>query len=349
MNKNKIKNLVGVDSRQLELIEKYYYLDREKKLIDVDLNYDSVDDILDKAIGNPMNPQFSKDVLQTIDYIIADIPTGYKVNVNFVLKDYKNYDPKVLMDTFNNTLELRRYSSRKRKLNKHVFSGILIFIGISILLLMIFLKNYSKTFSAIQQDIMTEVLDITAWVFIWEAITLLFLDNGSDTKFAIEIRRKVNQISFYTDKEETPLLCEENKEIFKNWESVSRLKTFSKYLLLVTSIAYLVLAVYLIYDLLAKTVFMEPIMIVPKIMFVAFALFGMSIFAGICGIKIFLNKPVKHYNLLGIYSIFTFFSFIATVIISIVNKDTTILSSSICSMIVGFLYSIAFFSEKYSK
>ena len=113
MNKNKIKNLVGVDSRQLELIEKYYYLDREKKLIDVDLNYDSVDDILDKAIGNPMNPQFSKDVLQTIDYIIADIPTGYKVNVNFVLKDYKNYDPKVLMDTFNNTLELRRYRDRK--------------------------------------------------------------------------------------------------------------------------------------------------------------------------------------------------------------------------------------------
>ena len=349
MKNKKIKALVSTDSRQLELIEKYYYLDREKKIIDVDLNYDSVDDILDKEIGNPNNPQFSKNVLETMDSIIENIPTGYKVNINLVLKDYKGYDPKVLMETFNNTLELRRYSSRKKRLNKQVFSGMLIFIGISIMLLMIICKNYISFDNDIQDEILNEVLDIAAWVFVWEAVTMLFLDDPGKSKLAVEIRRKVNKITFYTHDNEEPLLSETNDAIFKNWESISRIKTASRYMLLISSIAFLFLAVYSIYDFFKS--FNEAAQIVNVVVLIIFGVvqFIVKILGGISGIKLFLNKPVKHYKLLGAYSIIVFISFCLSVIGIIVSKETIGLASSIATMIISLMYSIGFFMYKYSK
>lgn len=349
MEKKKLKGLISSDSRQLELIEKYYYLDKEKKIIDIDLNYDSTDDLLDKEIGNPNNPQFSKDVLETMDSIIENIPAGYKVNINLVLNDYKGYNPKVLMETFNNTLELRRYSSRKKRLNKQVFSGILILIGITILLFMIICKNYIKFDNEIQSEILSEVLDIAAWVFVWEAVTLLFLDDSGNTKLAVEIRRKVNKITFYTHDSEEPLLSETNEEIFKNWESISRIKTASRYMLLVSSVAYLFLGVYSIYEFVkdfseaSATVNVVFLTIVGIIQLVA------KIFAGVAGIKLFLNKPVKHYKLLGTYSVIIFVGFCLSILGIIATEGKVGLASSITSMFIALLYSVGFFMYKYSK
>ncbi len=349
MKNKKLRALVSSDSRQLELVEKYYYLDREKKIIDIDLNYDSVDDILEKEIGNPNNPQFSRSVLETMDSIIENIPTGYKVNLNLVLKDYKDYDPKVLMETFNNTLELRRYSSRKKRLNKQVFSGILIFIGISILLLMIICKNYIKFDNEIQDEILNEVLDIAAWVFIWEAVTLLFLDDPGKSKLSIEIRRKVNKITFYTHESEQPLLSETNDEIFKNWESISRIKTVSRYMLLVSSIAFLFLAVYSIYDFFKTFNEATQLFNVPFLIIIGIIQFIVKVFAGVSGIKLFLNKPVKHYKLLGAYSVIIFVGFCLSIVGILASQETIGLVSSIATMIISLMYSIGFFMNKYSK
>ena len=349
MKNKKLNGLVSTDSRQLELIDKYYYLDKEKKIIDVDLNYDSVDDILDKEIGNPNNPQFSKNVLETMDSIIENIPTGYKVNINLVLKDYKGYDPKILMETFNNTLELRRYSSRKKKLNKQVFSGILIFIGISIMLLMIICRNYINFDNDIQDEIFSEVLDIAAWVFVWEAVTILFLEDPGKSKLAIEIRRKVNKITFYTHDNEEPLLSETNDEIFKNWESISRIKTASRYMLLVSSVAFLFLAVYSIYDFFKN--FNEAVKLVNIVVLIIIGIiqFVVKIFAGVSGIQLFLNKPVRHYKLLGAYSVIMLIGFCVSIVGIIVSKETIGLASSIASMIISLMYSVGFFMYKYSK
>ena len=349
MKNKKFKGLVGSDSRQLELIDKYYYLDKEKRIIDIDLNYDSVDDILDKEIGNQNNPQFSKNVLETMDSIIENIPTGYKVNINLVLNDYKDYSPNFLMETFNNTLELRRYSSRKKRLNKQVFSGILILIGISILLLMIIFKNYVKFDNEIQGDILEEVLDIAAWVFVWEAVTLLFLDDTKNTKFAVEIRRKVNCIAFYAKKDDEPLLSETNQEIFANWESISRIKTTSRYMLLISSIAYLFFAFYSIFEF-AKDVNLyikEFNIVFLVIVFIVQSI--VKIFAGIAGIKLFLNKPIKYYNLLGIFSIVIFIGFCISFLGIIIRNETIGLASTIITMVVSLLYSVGFFMYKYSK
>lgn len=349
MKNKKLNGLVTSDSRQLELIDKYYYLDKEKKIIDVDLNYDSTDDILDKEIGNPNNPQFSKNVLETMDSIIENIPTGYKVDINLVLKDYKGYDPKVLMETFNNTLELRRYSSRKKKLNKQVFSGMLIFIGISIMLLMIICRNYIKFGNDIQDEIFNEVLDIAAWVFVWEAVTILFLDDPGKSKLALEIRRKVNKITFYTHDNEEPLLSETNDEIFKNWESISRIKTASRYMLLVSSVAFLFLAVYSIYDFFKNFNEATQLVNVVVVIIVGIVQFIVKIFAGVSGIKLFLNKPVKHYKLLGAYSVIVFIGFCFSIIGIIVSKETIGLASSIASMLISLMFSVGFFMYKYSK
>lgn len=342
------KNNFNADNRQLELIDEFYSLDKEKKIIFADFRYEKASDLLDNNIGDIKHPQFSNDVLEDIEHVLENIPNGFKVDINFYIKDYGNYNANKLITTFNNTLELRRYNSRKNRLNKQLFSSLLILIGIIVLFLMIILKNYFKFKNQIQEDIIEEVLDITAWVFIWEAVTLLFLEIPNETKFAIEIQRKISKISFY-DSNEKMITYENREEIFKNWESISRLKTIGKYMVLTSSVAFLFLAVYSVYLMFLSINKLTNPQEICLTVVLTLVISLIKIFAGISGIKLFLNKIVKHYKLLTFYALFLLVSFCVSIIVILFEKDYTNLVSAISSFAISIIFSVGFFINKPSK
>jgi len=62
-----------------------------------------------------------------------------------------------------------RYISVKEELKRdYVIAGVLAIVGILVLLLAVFVGDHS--------DIWSEVVDIVAWVFVWEAAYLAFLE-----------------------------------------------------------------------------------------------------------------------------------------------------------------------------
>ena len=50
--------------RQIELLGKYYPIDREKKLVTVTLRYEKVTDLLSEEVGISTRPQLNPEVLE---------------------------------------------------------------------------------------------------------------------------------------------------------------------------------------------------------------------------------------------------------------------------------------------
>lgn len=59
---------------------------------------------------------------------------------------------------------------------------------------MFILNNYSYNF--ILEDIISEILNITAWVFIWEAVTIYLLDRNERNYKNRKIYKRINKIEF---------------------------------------------------------------------------------------------------------------------------------------------------------
>ena len=68
MMKNKIDPRF---TRQLDLLEKYFVVDRENKIIEMQFKYDKASDVLDDEISCINKPLFKTEVLSTIfEYFI---------------------------------------------------------------------------------------------------------------------------------------------------------------------------------------------------------------------------------------------------------------------------------------
>lgn len=117
----------------------------------------------------------------------------YKIELNLKVDDYEGYDPHKVIEAFNDTLELNQYKARKNRTHKELSSSILILSGILLLFLMAIGKNYSWFGEGVKEEIITEVIDIAAWVFIWEAVTLIFLQMNSQTKFTLSVKKELEK------------------------------------------------------------------------------------------------------------------------------------------------------------
>lgn len=341
---NKKLNLIEND-RQLELLEKYYNVDRENKTIYLNLYFDVVSEVLEKNIGNNKIYRLKNDVLELINEAILNTPPIYKIKLNLKIDDYEGYDPHKVIEAFNDTLELNQYKARRNRTFKELSSSILILVGILLLFLMAIGKNYEWFGGGVKEDIIVEVIDITAWVFVWEAVTLIFLQINSETKFTISVKKRVKKISML-DKENNVLATESGDDIFGKREDESRLKRIGKYLILISSIAFVVLGVYKTY-----LSFTSVDSDLPNCVTITVAIIDLiiDIFACIGGIFVFLNKNNKLTKFVGVYSFILLTLFLITLIISIVDNDVKLIIGNSASFLFSLFYITGYFINKYRK
>lgn len=281
------------NKRQIELLEKYYNIDNENKIISIDLHYQKVSDILLTNEGNINYPLFKNEIIETVNNAIKRTPRDFKINIVFDIQDYENYNPKQIIESFNDTLELGQYSARRSKQTKNLIATILILIGIILLFFMIIGNNNNWFKEGIKSDIISEVIDIAAWVFIWEAVTMLFLEQPEQNKLTLLIRRKVVQITMLKSGIKEPLYVENTNSIFNNWEDESKIKKFGRNCLLISSSSFLFLAIFNIYNLfsiLLKNDLSTPKIIISVILTIISCV--ISILAGLGGIFKYIGKKI---------------------------------------------------------
>lgn len=343
-------NILFENKRQIELLEKYYNIDNENKIISIDLHYQKVSDILLTNEGNINYPLFKNEIIETVNNAIKRTPRDFKINIVFDIEDYENYNPKQIIESFNDTLELGQYSARRSKQTRNLIAAILILIGIILLFFMIIGNNNNWFKEGIKSDIISEVIDIAAWVFIWEAVTMLFLEQPEQSKLALLIRRKVVQITMLKSGIKEPLYVENTNSIFNNWEDESKIKKFGRNCLLISSSSFLFLAIFNIYNLfsiLLKNDLSTPKIIISVIITIISCV--ISILAGLGGIFKYIGKKNILANFVQPYAIFLTIIIIINIVINSIYFNYVGLISIIPSFIINILYIIGYKIEKHIK
>ena len=332
--------------RQMELIRKYYNVDEENKTIDVTLKYEKASDILITNFTNLNHPLFNNEVFEKISNIIDNAPSGFKVNINFQILDFENYTPKELIESFNDTLELSQYSARKARQRKELTSAILILAGVILLFFNVVGQANHWFGDEIKNDIIVEIIDIAAWVFIWEAVYMLFLEHSEQLKLALKIRHFVNNIAIYQNDLKNALVNEPSSSIFTKWENEDKTKRIGKHLFLISSFAFIFLAFYNLYFI--YTLLIGDYAINVKIFTTIFLVVSIIIelLAGIGGIFKYLNKPSSLSKFVGIYATIQTIIVIISLILLFISANASQIISAISSFIFNIFYIIGYYIDK---
>lgn len=223
------------EQRQIDLIRKYYPVDEKEHLVIVRLSYPRASDLFDENIGREEAPLLKTDLFHEIEEVVDDIPIGYRVEVHLRIDDYEDYTPKEIAENISDTMELNHFKGEHNRRKKWVTSAFLVIVGILILFLMGYGNSEGWFGTGESASLISEVLDIAAWVFIWEAVTILLVEPSENFVSRIGYIGRIDSFRFYQGESKEPLFSEDfRSEYRKRFDNSTHRKKFISTLFLVS-------------------------------------------------------------------------------------------------------------------
>lgn len=284
-----------LSKRRIELLKKYYPVDEENKIITFKLYYDHANELLDYSVGDDGYEMFKEEFLAKLTSIFEKIPVGYKADVILEIKDYDSYSPDMVMNKFNDLIELNSYNVVRKSKRNQLLSAVLILVGITILIFNhIFVEEeiYGVE-GSIQSIILQEFFDIASWVFIWQAVTVLFLSPSQSGLQILGIAKCLNNL--YISVDGTPIIEENHEDILKKCKIDKPIRKVKHSTLLITSTALAFFGlIYLISPFSPSSWQGASDSITIVIANIIQILIGLSVLcAGIYGLSKFSNREIK--------------------------------------------------------
>lgn len=289
------------DDENVNLLKEYYAFDEEKKIFTIPISFERASDIIDTDVLDPKNnPMFKKDVVEKIKDTVMTLPNVYKADIQLRIGDYEGYDAEVLLKSFNKAVQLNQQRSQLEQRRSGVMAAILALAGFVILFLYIFGRIngwYGDNEEELGYAFITEVLDIVAWVFIWEAVSFVFLYENDYRSINIGLLVKINTIGFYDADGNTVLGQEDlDKEVGSSFKS-RRYGPIGKNFLLLGSIIFLVLGPFLFINRFIAMIGMTSAGVEDGLNLTIQCL-GIAegiacSLAGLAGISLYVDKPVS--------------------------------------------------------
>lgn len=343
---------LNVNQRQLELYSKHYALDEENKIIEVTLHYEKVSDVLDYSIGNPDAPLYKQETFDTILDKLDNCPPTYKVELNFEVEDFEQVEPKYLIESFNDSLEMGQYKTKRETLKRDVLAATLVLAGILILFFQIIgkAKGWFGPSGEIQESIVSEVIDISAWVFIWEAVTLFFLEHSDTGRLAVLIRKKVNKIKISKKENGEELVSEDFEQIYKKWVKDEFAGKLAKYCMLISSFVFLFLAfwdLYMLSNILNNPEIRNANKLASTILTIISSI--LTVCAGVGGVYNFLGKYGKITRFVGPYAIALLVVIILNLISVIIMGQANSIASYSLSLVISIFYIFGYLMDKHYR
>lgn len=179
MRKEKVR--VGkrkIDKDLHDLLMRHYDLDDEKGICRLRFEYERFDDFFETRCGKGA---ILKGALKdTLENLLVTIPNCYDFEFTIAIKDYQGHSKEEGMRALKDGLLLNGYTYRRAMTVKKWIALALLLSGIAILVVMALLQAFA--FDGEQnaiENIVTEILDIAAWVFVWESVTIYFLERSA--------------------------------------------------------------------------------------------------------------------------------------------------------------------------
>ena len=279
--------------REMKVINKYYDVDEENKIVTIPLHFEKATDLVDSSVRDKGDYLISEEVLADISDKVTSIPFLYKVKISLEIDDYEGYDPDKLLDNINDCVELNTYKQTREKKYNRVLAIFLLVIGISLIII-----NVSAKAAGWYQDIAYEILDIVSWVFIWEATTIAFLTSSELTLNSKKFIYKIIGVELL-DKDLNVLASEANFNRYDEWEKASKKERFARALLLFSGAALMASSVLGIIETVSifkdlatvgKETGAENVMALLVVIGILLVLYTVILLAGVSAITTYLGR-----------------------------------------------------------
>lgn len=244
-----MKQKVKSSNRQLELLKKHYDIDEINKLVTINLRYEFATDLLVEDLGKNEHPQFEWSVLERINEVIDTLPMGYKVNIELGIGDFQGYSPTTIMESFNDELELNSFGVRKSRTKTWLMAASLVIAGIVLLIFMFLGSSLGWFGEGTQNDIFVEIIDIAACVFVWEAVSMVFLEHSDNFSVSFNLKKRIENVKIINTKTNEILSSENHEDIFGHWQKEKPLFSLARGSLLFASSAFICMAFFSLYQL----------------------------------------------------------------------------------------------------
>ena len=188
---------------QLQLLSSYFKIDTENRQMDIPLSFERYSDVFESSVGEVNGPHLAKDeIFDRIESAFKLRPRGYKVNIAIRIKDPEGHSIEDCKRGFYDALSLYEKSYIRRDRWKLWAALALLVFGLLFLIFNLLFNNLSwvDTESAAWK-IVSEVLDIAAWVFIWESVTIYFIERPESKAFRHLFRTSLNRLEIQVGEE----------------------------------------------------------------------------------------------------------------------------------------------------
>lgn len=338
--------------RQISLLEKYYEIDRENKEVTINFHFDKASELIVDAGGK--ETLFNFEVLSKIREAIDKFPVIFKVKINLYITDYEGLDPEIINEKFKDTLELTQYKARKEKSFKWLLSTLLILVGIILLFINIAGQANSWFGDKTSSEIITDIIEIAAWVFIWEAVTMIFLEPSEASTFSLQLRKKLSSINYLNNNKQT-ILSIHSSDLFNDWIEEDSANRVGKGMLLASSAAFMAMSFYSLYatyqlsiSFSAGETDLTPAIFALRIIFNL--LFGaIEFFAGLSGFSKYTHREGKLTKFHNIFAISLTVCVIYGIIISSIYGNIQTIISTIFSSIFAIMYVLSWMIDRHNK
>lgn len=335
--------------RKVYLLSKHFPVDEEKKIVHIQLKYPTASELLDLDMSTKENPFFKTDIQQRISDILTTLPMGYHATIELLVRDYEGYEPKAIMEAFNDSLELSHYDYQKENKKKRLSVALMVLMGLALLLVKSVgtLDSWFGAVDSVKSDLISEIFDICGTVFIWEATSVIFLSPSEVSIQAKRFQFKVLSVAFLNTK--GAVIAFENREqLYEKWDTTTITYRYGSKAILIASTALLGFSFYYILSIF-ETAIKGPYvdgaeksnLIIFIFEIVAFFLLAFIYFlGGFSGIRYYMGHGTVF---AGIVSIFLGLSVVLNLVYSIRNQDVTSLVRASFSIPFDILFVTGYF------
>ncbi len=300
MMKDKKKSVLSTKiQRQIEILQKYYDIDLENRIITLELNYDHVSELFEDSLVSTKIPKFNSQILKRVSEIMDSFPLEFDIDLKLKINDYGEYQPEMILNSFKDALEMFHYSMHREKSGRLLTAVILTLVSVAIL----FFRQFALATSLITEEyLLSEMLDITAWVFLWQAVTVLFLTPNELREISFKILTRLHAISLL--KNDQLLMCVSQDEIQSHWVQITKAERLSKRFLIIVGAFSLATGVMNIINSTQLFILVGSYDAVSIISFIFVALIEgvVSIGGGIGAISLFRDKgPLQKFVAISAY------------------------------------------------
>ena len=236
--RKKHRSKYEINPRNIELLKKYYPVDEEENTVTARFQYDAADDLIETRINPDRSPQIQPELLEKIQDMISRIPMPYRLKVELKVDDLQDQKPECIADSFRDEIELMRFSKRSNNRKMLFLSALLAIAGYFILGMMVVAESLGWFGSDFIASISEEVVDIAGWVFLWEAVTILFLESSERSVSDPGIRKRIASVSVL-DSEGTVLTSRSHDGLFRTWGHMDNLQTIARHGLLLSGCGFI--------------------------------------------------------------------------------------------------------------